>query len=172
MEGVMSGVIFNHQARNQQLNNRLAKRNVPSYPLEPNLSFRSQPTKYTLIPQPAQGGQTSTSASGLSYPVYKPSQVFNPGTARAPWSGYACAIDTESVLKNQFFAASKCPQQAFIPGSKSDLYVHQLPKTNMLLKDHPLLYQLPFTDRAIERKVRPVVDSVFNTDSRADRMMT
>ena len=167
----MEGVLYNYLMRNEELNKRIADRNVPSESLEPNLGFNPQPTKYTLVPLPRQDKDTTQPPASQSYPVYKPSQVFNPGTARAPWSGYACAVDTESVLKNQFFAASKSPQATFIPGSKSDLYTATLPKTSPLLTRHPFLHQLPFSDYEARRERRPVVDALFNADSSTDRMV-
>jgi len=54
--------------------------------------------------------------------TYNISEVFNPGTAMAPWDGFASNINVSSVLNNSYFALQNCQQPVFIPSSKSDLY--------------------------------------------------
>ena len=55
------------------------------------------------------------------FPTYSVSSTFNPGTAQAPWSGFASHINTESELRNQFFALQNCGSPS-LSRSTSDMY--------------------------------------------------
>ena len=107
--------------RLEALNARLAMRNIPSEPLRPSYDIRPVGTKYEVM------GMVSAQMPALpparEYSQFSTQTVFNPGNAQAPWGGFARGIDTESSLRNQFFALQKCPQAAFIPGTTSSLYV-------------------------------------------------
>ena len=48
--GLPDGVYYCQQERTQQLNERIANRNIPSAFLEPQFPPRPVPTKYTLLP--------------------------------------------------------------------------------------------------------------------------
>ena len=55
--------------------------------------------------------------------VYDMTAGFVPiATARGPWSGYAANIDTETALRGQTFALSRCPQAGFVPHSTDRMY--------------------------------------------------
>lgn len=76
------------------------------------------------------------------------------GTNKAPWNGFATAIDTESSLRNQFFAIQKCEQSNFIPSTDSDMYV---------VEAQP--------DPPLELTHKPSkCAGVFNKSTRVDRM--
>ena len=126
MYGVAKGLYLCNLKRASELNDRLAQRNVPSAPLQPYLNTRPVSTKYSLLPILDQRQQASVPLEKL--PAYNPSQVFYPGGAQAPWSGFANAIDDESKLHNQFFAMQKCEQSQFVPSSSSDLYRSTIPQ--------------------------------------------
>jgi hypothetical protein len=59
-------------------------------------------------------------------PTYNIGKVFNPGTAQAPWSGFAANVNNESQLRNQFFAIQKSAQATYIPPSTSDMYQNEV----------------------------------------------
>ena len=50
MYGVVNGAYICNIARDNELNIRIAERNIPSKPLEPAFSLRPISTKYTLMP--------------------------------------------------------------------------------------------------------------------------
>jgi len=124
MYGVVDGVYYCNMDRVQQLSNRIYERNIPSEPLKPDISPRPEQTKFTILgktPPPLPESLKPCSAE-RSYPNYEPSKIFYPGDAQAPWYGFASNINTESSLRNQFFALQKCDQSNYVPSSQSDLY--------------------------------------------------
>ena len=75
-----------------------------------------------------------------SYGTYSTSSVFNPGNAQAPWSGFSNNINTESILRNQFFALQNCEQSEYVPSSTSDLYQTKI-DYKPVQQNHPLLFE-------------------------------
>ena len=138
MQGVTNGVYVCQQERTEALNRRLYSRNIPSNPLQPQFSMRPVPTKYTLMPLVDERKPSTVPIN--RYPTYHPSQVFNPGTAQAPWSGYATEVNKESTLRNQFFALQKCNQKEYVPGSTSELYHSTVPYSDDGLQVYPDLF--------------------------------
>lgn len=120
MYGVINGYKICNLERNLELDNRIYERNIPSSQLQPNFSMRPVSTKYDLLGVYDRRAPASVQIEPV--PIYSVSGVFNPGTAQAPWSGFATNINTESLLRNQFFALQDCEQSQYIPSSTSDLY--------------------------------------------------
>ena len=120
MYGVIQGCKLCNLDRNVELDNRIYARNVPSAPLQPSFSIRPVSTKYDLLPVFDRRAPANLAIE--KFPVYNVSTTFNPGTAQAPWSGFATNIDAESELRNQFFALQNCEQAKYIPSSTSDMY--------------------------------------------------
>lgn len=120
MYGVIDGVYYCDPTKDTELSNRIAERNIPSRQLQPQFSMRPVSTKYTLLP--VIDAQAKPSVEIERQPAYNVSTVFNPGSAQAPWSGFATNIDTESSLRSQFFGLQKCEQSEYVPSSNSDMY--------------------------------------------------
>lgn len=121
MFGVVNGSYYTcNESRVEELSRRIAARNIPSSTLQPAFSIRPVSTKYTIMPIFDQ--RTKATVPIVERPVYNIEQTFNPGTAQAPWSGFASRINDESRLRNQFFALQKCQQSVYVPSSNSDLY--------------------------------------------------
>ena len=87
---------------NNQTNDRLYDRNIPSSVLQPYFSLRPTQTKYTklMTTNPAP----SNNVPLMSVPQYSPHSTFYPANTNAPWSGFSGNIDVESDMRNQFFA--------------------------------------------------------------------
>ena len=141
MYGVVNGVMICQQERTDELNNRLSGRNFPSEPLQPEFSLRPVSTKYSLLPIVDQ--RVKPKVPLKSYPVYNTKQIFNPGTAHAPWSGFAVNVNTESKLRNQFFALQNCEQAEFVPSSNSSLFVPFKPAATNQTQPFPDLFDKP-----------------------------
>jgi|TARA_Y100000992_G_scaffold292183_3_gene249436 hypothetical protein len=141
MYGVINGVNYRQQDRTEELNNRLFSRNIPSQSLQPEFSFRPISTKYTLLPMIDQ--RIKSNVPLKSYPIYNTKQVFNPGNAQAPWSGFSVNVNTESKLRNQFFALQKCEQADFVPSSNSSLFVPFKPTPRENIQLYPDLFDVP-----------------------------
>jgi hypothetical protein len=136
--GVARGVAQCQQERTEELSRRMRDRNVPSAPLQPQMCARPVLTKYAIMPILDQRKEATVPLA--TFPVYNPEQVFNPGSAVAPWSGYATAVNVESTLRNQFFGLQRCEQSEYVPSSKSDLYNVRI-ESRQIPQTHPLLFR-------------------------------
>jgi hypothetical protein len=140
MFGVVDGVYICNTERTQQLSDRIYERNIPSEPLKPELSPRPQQTKFTVLGREQPTNPNKRCVEGKSYANYTPSKIFNPGNAQAPFYGYATNINTESTLRNQFFALQDCDQAKYIPSTHSDLYEVNIVSQPMP-QPHPHLFR-------------------------------
>jgi hypothetical protein len=101
-----------------ELNNRMNTRHLPSQQLRPLYEVRPVATKYSFFQTVDE--RVHSSVPILDYPTYS-NEVFNPGS-RAPVDFYMKEIDTEMKLRNQFMALQKGNQSAYIPALNSSLY--------------------------------------------------
>lgn len=162
--GVPTSVAYCQQERTDELSQRMRERNIPSAPLQPQLGARPVLTKYTVMPILDQRKETTVPI--MNYPIYNPEQVFNPGSAVAPWSGYATAVNVESTLRNQFFGLQKCDQSEYVPSSTSDLYNVRI-DSRKIHQTHPLLFK---TEKFAPMNPDPfnLTNRVFNNSTRTD----
>lgn len=123
----------------QQTNQRIYERNIPSQPLQPNLTVRPVLTKYSYFPIVDPRKEIQVRMEQL--PFYNSETIFNPGNTQSPWAGFATNINKESELRNQIYALQKGSQPVFVPSSKSDLYQYSFqPKMNNNSNQHSLLF--------------------------------
>jgi hypothetical protein len=106
--------------RDMNMNNQIYSRNLPSAPLQPNLSVRPIPTKYVVLP--IIDGYQEPAPDVQYIPTFNTSQVFYPGTQNGPWSGYAANIDFESCLRKRAHQIRNNPDNIYIPDSTSSVY--------------------------------------------------
>ncbi len=138
MYGVIEGLMRCQEERVEDLNKRISKRNVPSGFLQSTFSPRPVPTRY--VKMPAIDCKKKASVFIKNRGTYTPYKTFNPGTAQAPWSGFAESIDQDSRLKNIFFPLQNCPQSKYIPGSESQLYKYEI-MVSPVEMSHNLLFK-------------------------------
>lgn len=124
MFGVYDNVYFCNMDRLETINSEIRNRNIPSEPLRPEFSFRPVATQRCVLP--IVDNRTPTTVPLKKYDQFSVEKVFNPGTAQAPWDGFAANINIDSLLRNQFFALQKCSQAEFVPSSKGPLFVYPL----------------------------------------------
>jgi hypothetical protein len=98
-----------------ELNERIYKRNIPSKNLKPNFDYRPTSTKYEIKEKEPQEKLHS----------YKLETKFNPGY-RGETDYFFYNIDKESELRNQFMALQKDVQSHYIPKENSDLYNNKM----------------------------------------------
>jgi hypothetical protein len=122
----------------EQTNTRIYDRNIPSQMLQPYLDVRPVMTKYSYFP--IVDPRKELKVPLVNTPTYNVHNVFNPGNACAPWSGFASSINVESELRNQIYALQKCSQSVYVPNSNSDLYNYKF-KTVTTPNPHELLFQ-------------------------------
>ena len=139
MYGVINGVYYCNIARVEELNQRIADRNIPSNLLQPQFSIRPVSTKYSHLPIVDHRQKSNIEIE--RYPTYSTTKTFNPGTSQAPWNGFAANINTESTLRNQFFALQNCEQSNYIPSSKSDMYQINVNNGKPMQQPFPNLFQ-------------------------------
>ena len=126
----------------EELNRRLFNRNIPSADLAPNFSFRPTSTKYQLCPTNQDLDKSNIPLR--NYQTFETNKVFYPGTHRAPVMGYLNNVNTESYLRNQFFALQECPQAAWVADSTSELYTYNVDaniKPDNVLNQFPYLFK-------------------------------
>ena len=124
--------------RYQELNERIAERNIPSNNLQSYFSIRPVSTKYSLMPVFDQYKNSEVKIPTMSN--YNVGKTFNPGNAQGPWSGYANNVDVETVLRNQQFALQKGDRHVYVPSSNSDLYVTEVTGRKEI-QSHPYLFK-------------------------------
>jgi hypothetical protein len=133
---------FINDARTEDLNERIALRNVPSSTLQPQFSLRPVATKYAMLPIFDQ--RASSTVPLQCYGTFDTQQTFNPGTAQGPWCGFAKNINSESMLRNQYAALQKAGQAFYIPPTTSDLYVSTIAAAQASLEQpFPYLFEEP-----------------------------
>jgi hypothetical protein len=140
MFGVTQGLYTCNHGRVDEINNRMSERNLPSASLQPQYSIRPVATKYGYMQVLDQYKKTTVPLN--QYKSYNTKTVFNPGNATAPWNGFSNNINTESSLRNQFFALQKCEQSEFVPKSTSDLFQTRVDYKPQK-QTHPLLFDKP-----------------------------
>ena len=119
--GVEEGLRLIHLKRTEELNQRITERNIPNVPLQPQFSIRPVSTKYDLMSVIDRREKPNVDIKGL--PIHNVNTNFNPGNAQAPWEGFACNINDESTLRNQFSTIQNCDDDTvYVPSSKSDMY--------------------------------------------------
>ena len=162
MYGVVDGAYQCHIGRTLELSQRMAARNIPSAPLQPQFGIRPVSTKYAMMPIVDRRAPATVPLE--VEPTYNPELVFNPGSSHAPWSGFASSINEESALRNQFFGLQKCEQGEYIPSSKSSLYNADVP-ADPINQPFPLLFAPPQLD-AFDPDPCHLAPKMFNNSTR------
>jgi len=116
--------------RVEELNARIASRFRASSIPDVTFSPRPASTKYMLFPMVDAVPPSKTAIES------RPTVTFLPGNS-APRSGFS--IDAESDLRNIRYALQADDRAVYVPSSKSDLYVTNIPKAP-LEQPHPLLF--------------------------------
>ena len=139
--GVVSGVYQCNLDRSNELNERIYERNIPSSTLQPQFGIRPVATKYSVMPI---FDQRMPATVPIKHEMpYNLEATFNPGTAQAPWSGFAENINKESRLRNQFFALQTNGQAVYIPSSTSDMYQVNVNSNTKVNQPFPYLFKEP-----------------------------
>tara|TARA_Y100000591_G_C21598548_1_gene576837 strand:- start:93 stop:620 length:528 start_codon:yes stop_codon:yes gene_type:complete len=130
-------IILNNLDNLEEINARIASRNIPSTNLPPCLSIRSTPTKYTKFLVNSDVKTCSMNTEPTNFTV---SSVFLPGNRNGPFSGFSNNVNDESYLRNQYFSKQECPQSYWIPDSTSELFEYNV---DYNIKPGPVLQEFP-----------------------------
>lgn len=162
MHGVPNKLYLCQFERQDEINDRISSRNIPSSPLQPFYYQVPVSTKYGYMPILDQRKEPIVPLN--NYPVYNPHNTFNPGNNMAPWSGFANNINTESSLRSQFFALQNCDQSNYVPSSTSDLYnIYVPPKP--VKQPYPDLFKKEIFD-PYNPNPNNLGNNFFNNDTR------
>ena len=120
--GVVDGIYYNQQDIRNEMNDSIFSRGVPQTPsLKPYFEKRSVATKYEYFP--AMFGKTKQQSDIHEAMHENPTSMYPPPSGGV-YHTAPHAINTESMLRNQYFAYQRgADQSVYIPSSKSDLYV-------------------------------------------------
>jgi hypothetical protein len=111
-----------------ELNNRIMSRIMPTQELPPNFSPRPEPTKYSHFK--TCNTKHNYNNSIRQYKYFNTNNVFYTGNSKAPIHYFLDNVDLESRLRNQFFALQKNDQAFYIPDIHySSLYNDQYYKS-------------------------------------------
>jgi hypothetical protein len=166
MHGVVNKLYFCQYDRQNEINDRISSRNIPSAPLQPFYYQVPVSTKYGYMPILDQSKPITVPLN--NYPVYNPHKTFNPGNNMAPFSGFANNVNVESVLRSQFFGLQDCEQSQYVPSSRSDLYnVYVPPKP--VKQPYPDLFKKEIFDH-YNPNPNNLGNSFFNNSTRNDNM--
>jgi hypothetical protein len=135
--------------RTEELNNRLYDRNVPTTHLENWYTPTPMSTKFMKFPSVNCNGNTrekliqtfTPAVLKVNVPVYDVAADFAPVTRTAPFRGFSKNINTESSLRNQFYALQKSDRAVWVPSSTSDLYIRGPAVGRQEEQTHPLLFK-------------------------------
>jgi len=122
-------IILQNFEKNDNINQKIYERNIPSNNLQMNFSPRPVLTKYSFIP--ILDNRIKCNSEINIYKCYNTEETFYSGDCKPPFTGYAIAIDKESSLRNQFFALQKSDQKEWVPSSNSDLYENNINYINI-----------------------------------------
>jgi hypothetical protein len=148
--GVPEYLYYGQNERVDELNARIKGRQFPDSPLEPNFSPRPVPTKYSHFP--IINRRKPMNEPVIPYLEHNTNINFNPGTHRAPPSGFLNNVDVETVLRNQTVALQNSGQGVYIPSANSDLYnVRVVSRPSE--QTHPLLFERPHFDGRLHPNV-------------------
>ena len=127
-----------YEGSRYQINDEQYKRNIPSSPPQMTFSPRPAQTRFTLMP--FVDCKKKSDVPIIKQPPYDNTKTYLPA-AEAPYSGYARAIDVETMLHNTIFPIQKAPQSKFIPSSQSNLYKHYIDNSRPVHQSHPALFK-------------------------------
>jgi hypothetical protein len=145
IHGLIEGVQYRQNARTDELNSRISSRQFSDSPLEPNYSPRPVSTKYSKFP--IMESKKPVKEMGQTYRDFSLRDNFNPGTQKAPPSGFLSNVDTETVLRNQCFALQRGDQCQYVPTTNSELYKVSVISNEREQQPYPLLFMRPYFDQ-------------------------
>ena len=119
--GLVQGISYGQNARVDELNQRTVERQFADKPLKPYFDIRSVPTKYSLFPLIDR--RAPPQVSHQTYLDHSSASNFCPDMSKGPADGFLQNVDTETILRNQYFALQHgADQSVYVPSSSSDLY--------------------------------------------------
>lgn len=134
-----AGILYGQNSRVDELNTRILSRFTCDTPLQANFDVRPVSTKYARFP--VIDRITQPKIGIIDRGDFRIGETFAPVQSRGPVDGYFSQVNTESSLRNQFFAIQSAPQATYIPKSNSDLYQVSMAQPSVVeVQPHPGLF--------------------------------
>ena len=138
--GLAQGISYGQNARVDEINKRFTDRQFTDQPLKPNFDIRAIPTKYSVFPLVDR--RTPSQEPPQQYLDHLVNANFCPNIKKGPVDGYFNKVETENVLRNQYFALQRGADQGiYVPSSNSDLYKVQQVVGRQEEQTHPMIAQ-------------------------------
>jgi hypothetical protein len=119
--GVTQGISYGQYSRVDEINQRTVERQFADKPMKPCLDLRSLPTKYALFPLIDRRAPSKEPMH--KYLDHSSKSNFCPNISKGPADGFMRNVETETALRNQYFALQHgADQSVYVPSSTSDLY--------------------------------------------------
>lgn len=135
--------------KNNQHNERIYDRNVPSEHLENWFSPTPISSKHSRFPvlfhksgaEKKLETREKPDTIPVEIPAFNTRTAFAAGMTRtAPFRGFSENVDVETALRNQFYALQKADQAVYVPSSGSSLYHINTMAGRQEEQTHPLLF--------------------------------
>ena len=118
--GLAQGLMHGQHSRVDEINQRTVERQFADKPMKPCLDLRSLPTKYAIFPLIDR--RTPSKEPVNKYLDHSASN-FCPNISKGPADGFMRNVETETALRNQYFALQRgADQHIYVPSTTSDLY--------------------------------------------------
>jgi len=122
--------------QNNETNDRMYARNLPTKSLQPYLDIKPKSTTRCSV-FPILDRRIPNEHSFNTYDI---KTTFNPGNRMAPWSGFVDKVGDESMLRNQIYPLEKSNSSTtYVPSSTSDLYVPHINPSDQRIQSFPFL---------------------------------
>jgi hypothetical protein len=126
--------------RLEDLNTRIADRQFPDQPLQPQFGMRPVATKYSYLPIIERRAEATVGINKI--PTYNQYATFSPATRNGPVATYLANIDLETILQNRNVSLQHgADQGVYVPSSKSDLYGFSAVGRGESMGDRGLLFE-------------------------------
>ena len=158
MYGVVHGLYYGQNERVEELNDRILSRNYADHALPPNFDPRPVQTKYVKFPALDIYRKPIVQIES-NYDYGLETNFTPPLMSVGPVSGFLNRVNTESSLRNQYFALQKGADQGiYVPDKNSDLYRVRIPyipgeQTHPLLFENTQLDQSPHPNTINEPQI-------------------
>ena len=163
--GAINGLWQGQHERLDELDARLAERQFPDRPLQPNFRFHAVPTKYSHFP--IIDRRTKPQVAIRQEEPYNTATNFSPATSNGPVASYLANIDLETVLQNRHVSLQHgVDQGVYVPSSKSDLYGFSAVGRQEDMGEHSMIFDKHSLNTKVSDVARQIGQDRFHNNTR------
>jgi len=163
--GAVHGLWQGQHERLDELDARLAERQFPDRPLQPNFDFRPVPTKYSYMPVIDRRAKPQVPI--VKYDLHNTATNFSPATRNGPVGSYLANIDLETVLQNRHVSLQHgADQGVYVPHSSSDLYGFSAVGRQEDMGERSMIFDKYSLNTKVSDVARQVGNDTFHNNTR------